>query len=49
MELSQEEMRREFPTFVTDPANRAKVEALLAGRNREALGHEETRQIQANL
>ena len=49
MELSEEEMIKELPTFVTDPNNRAKVEALIAGRKREAIGHEETHQIEANI
>ncbi len=49
MELNEEEMLRELPTFVTDPINRAKVEALLSGRKREAIGHEETKQLEANI
>ena len=32
MELSEQEMIKELPAFVTDPSNRAKVEALLAGK-----------------
>ena len=43
MELNEEDMMRELPTFITDPSNKAKVEALLAGRKREAIGQEETR------
>lgn len=46
-ELSEEEMRRELPGFVTDPANKARVEALLAGR--KALGHEETQKLAAQI
>jgi hypothetical protein len=49
MELSEEDMLRELPTFVTDPSNKARVEALLSGRKREAIGYEETRQIEAQL
>lgn len=37
-------MRRELPSFITDPSNQAKVEALIAGR-RSALGHEETHKL----
>jgi hypothetical protein len=47
MELSEEEMLRELPAFVTDPTNRAKVEAVLSGRKRDAIGLEETRQLGA--
>jgi hypothetical protein len=32
MELSEEGLAREIPAFVTDPSNKAKVEALIAGR-----------------
>ena len=49
MELSEEDMYKELPTFVTDPSNRAKVEALLQGRQRDALDSENTRQIEAAL
>jgi len=45
MELSEEEMIRELPTFVTDPTNQAKVEALIAGRKRDAIGHEESQKL----
>jgi len=41
-------MRKELPHFITDPANQAKVEALLEEGNvnaGEALGGETTRQI----
>jgi len=41
-------MRKELPHFITDPANQAKVEALLEEGNvkaEEALGGETTRQI----
>jgi hypothetical protein len=47
-ELSEEELRRELPGFVTDPANKAKVEALLAGR-KVALGSEETQKLAAQI
>ena len=49
MELNEDEMIRELPTFVTDPTNQAKVEALIAGRKREAIGHEETKQLEASI
>lgn len=49
MELSEEEMMKELPTFVTDPTNKAKVEALLAGRRQAAIGHDTTRKIEAAL
>jgi len=47
--LNEEEMKKELPTFVIDPNNKAKVEAVLAGRRREALGSEQTRQIEASI
>jgi hypothetical protein len=47
MELNEQEMLRELPTFITDPTNRTKVEALLAGRKREAIGTEQTKRIEA--
>jgi hypothetical protein len=31
-ELSEDGLQRELPAFVTDPSNKAKVEALIAGR-----------------
>jgi len=40
-------MLKQLPTFVTDPSNKAKVEALLAGRKKEALGAEETKKLEA--
>lgn len=39
-------MRRELPVFVTDPSNKAKVEALLAGRKNIIPG-EETQRLSA--
>jgi hypothetical protein len=42
MELSESELYKELPAFVTDPSNQAKVEALLAGRKKDAVGTEET-------
>jgi len=36
--LSEEHMLKELPIFVTDPSDKAKVEALIAGREKEALG-----------
>lgn len=41
-ELNEQEMHKELPAIVTDPNNRAKVEALLQGRKREVMGSEET-------
>ena len=49
MELTEEEMMKELPSFITDPNNQAKVEALLSGRNKEVLPHEETRHIEASM
>lgn len=49
MELNEEEMMKELPTFITDPTNQAKVEALLAGRKKEVLGTEASRQIEAKI
>ena len=31
-ELSEDGLQRELPAFITDPSNKAKVEALIAGR-----------------
>ena len=47
LELSEEELLRELPSIVIDPSNKAKVEALLAGRKKEAIGYEKSRQIEA--
>lgn len=41
MELSEEGLARELPVIVTDPANKARVEALIAGRKGQ-LGQEAT-------
>ena len=46
-ELTEEKMIKEIPTFVTDPSNQAKVEALFAGRKKEAVGAEQTKKIEA--
>jgi hypothetical protein len=35
-------MRKELPNFITDPSNRIKEEAILAGRKYEAIGLEKT-------
>jgi hypothetical protein len=32
MELSEEGMLKELPAMITDPANKARVEALIAGK-----------------
>jgi len=47
--LSEEQMLSELPYFVTDPSNQAKVEALYAGRKKEAIGAEESKKISASL
>jgi len=39
-------MREELPYFITDPANRMKVEAIMEGRA-DALEAEETKQLSA--
>ena len=49
MELTEQEMMNELPAFVTDPSNKAKVEALLAGRRQAAIGHDTSRKIEAAL
>lgn len=43
--LSEKEMRSELPNFITDPNNRVKVDALLAGHSEQALAAEQTRQL----
>ena len=40
MELTESGLVRELPAFVTDPSNKAKVEALIAGRRAAAVGEE---------
>ncbi len=47
-ELTEEEMKRELPAFVTDPSNQAKVEALIAGR-KSSLNLEETHKLEASI
>jgi len=48
--LTEEELLRELPKFVTDPSNKAKVEALYSGkRGAEAVASEETKRIEAKL
>lgn len=44
-ELTEEGLKEEMPYFVTDPRQQDKVNALLEGRNEEALGHENTRAL----
>ena len=48
-ELSENDMRKKLPYFVTDPNNRAKVEALLSGSDdpKNALGGETTQKLTA--
>lgn len=45
-ELSDEDMQSELPYFVTDPANKAKVEALIAGRRQAVLGHDQSHKLE---
>lgn len=47
-ELSEEGLARELPAFVTDPANKAKVEALIAGRKGTQIGQETTHRLEAS-
>lgn len=42
-QLTEQELTRELPNFVTDPNNRAKVDALLSGRSDDS--KEQTRQL----
>lgn len=49
MELSEQEMYKDLPTFITDPSNQAKVEALLGGRTNEVVDKEKSKQIEAHL
>jgi len=44
-DLSEQEMRRELPNFVTDPSNQAKVQALLAGDGTAAIDGEQTQRL----
>ena len=44
-ELSEPEMRKQLPYFVTDPNNRAKVEALLGDNPKSVLGEETTKKL----
>jgi len=46
MELSEDGLARELPAFVTDPANKAKVDALIAGR--KSLGQETSEKLEAS-
>jgi hypothetical protein len=46
-ELSEEGLARELPSFVTDPANKVKVEALIAGRRAAAVGEETSHRLSA--
>jgi hypothetical protein len=43
MELTESGMMKELPAFVTDPTNKAKVEALIAGRAQ--VGEEATKKL----
>ena len=46
-ELTEDGLARELPSFVTDPSNKAKVEALIAGRRAVAVGQEGTERLAA--
>jgi len=47
--LTEEELHQELPAIIVDPANRAKVEAVLAGRRHLSLGSESSEKLQAAL
>ncbi len=47
-ELNEEEMRRELPAFVTDPANKARVEAIISGRGPAAIGGQQSHRLEAS-
>jgi len=47
--LTEEKLHEDLPYFVVDPSNQAKVEALLGGRRKEAIGQESSKTIQAGL
>ena len=49
MELNENDLYKELPTFITDPSNQAKVEALLEGRTKEVIDGESSKQIAAGL
>jgi hypothetical protein len=49
MGLSEKEMYQELPAFITDPANQAKVEALLAGRKQAAIDQDSSLKLEASL
>lgn len=44
--LSEEEMKKELPVFITDPSNQAKVEAILQDR-RSSIPAEESHRLSA--
>ena len=44
-ELTEEGLARELPVFITDPSNRAKVEALIAGRKAQVFEQEATHKL----
>ena len=48
MELTEAGLARELPSFVTDPANQAKVEALISGRRGSAIDSESTQRLEAS-
>jgi len=45
MGLTEENMMEQLPFFVTDPSNKAMVEALLSGKKNEALSGNATRKL----
>lgn len=44
-QLTEQEMKRELPNFVTDPSNRAKVEALMEGHQESIKAADASRQL----
>lgn len=45
MGLSEEGLRKELPYFVTDPSNKAKMEALLGPTNEGVVSQENTKRL----
>ncbi len=49
MQLTEEQMLQQLPHIVVDRNDHDKVEALLEGREREVIAHEETRRLAASI
>lgn len=45
MQLTEEGMMKELPLFVVDPSNKAKVEALMAGRKEAVISQESSKKL----